>query len=101
MVQELNFPITIVRVPIKREADGLAMSSRNVYLDEEQRQQALVLSRSLQEARRLAQSGVRNVARLKQAIREMITAAPQANIDYVEIYDAYDLGDVRKLQAGF
>ncbi|HNX91986.1 MAG TPA: pantoate--beta-alanine ligase [Syntrophomonas sp.] len=97
MVQELNFPLTIVRVPIKREADGLAMSSRNVYLDEEQRQQALVLSRSLQEARRLAESGVRNVARLKQAIREMIAAAPQANIDYVEIYDANDLGDVEEI----
>jgi len=97
MVQELNFPITIVRVPIKREADGLAMSSRNVYLDEEQRQQALALSRSLQEARRLAESGVVNVARLKQAIREMIAAAPQANIDYVEIYDANDLGDVEEI----
>ncbi|MBP1761758.1 MAG: pantoate/beta-alanine ligase, partial [Firmicutes bacterium] len=97
MVRELNFPLTIIRVPIKREADGLAMSSRNVYLDEEQRQQALVLSRSLQEARRLAESGVRNVARMKQAIREMIATAPQANIDYVEIYDADDLGDVEEI----
>jgi pantoate--beta-alanine ligase len=97
MVRELNFPITIIRVPIKREADGLALSSRNVYLDEEQHQQALVLSRSLQEARKMAADGVRNVARLKQAIREMIATAPQANIDYVEIYDANDLGDVEEI----
>lgn len=97
MVRELNFPLTIIRVPIKREADGLAMSSRNVYLDEEQRQQALVLSRSLQEAGRLVESGERNATRLKQAIREMIAAAPQANIDYVEIYDAEGLGDVEEI----
>ncbi|NLV21183.1 MAG: pantoate--beta-alanine ligase [Syntrophomonadaceae bacterium] len=98
MVQELNFPITIVRVPIVREADGLALSSRNVYLDEEQRRQALVLSRSLQKARQLAEDGERNVSRLKQEIRKMIEAATQANIDYVEIYDAEDLGDVEEIR---
>ena len=98
MVQELNFPLTIMRVPIVREADGLALSSRNVYLDGEQRRQALVLSQSLQKARKLAEDGEHNVARLKQEIRKMIEAAPQANIDYVEIYDAKDLGDVEEIK---
>jgi pantoate--beta-alanine ligase len=97
MVQELNFPLAIVRVPIVREADGLALSSRNVYLDGEQRRQALVLSRSLQKARQLAENGEHNVARLKQEIRKMIEAAPQARIDYVEIYAADDLGDVEEI----
>ena len=99
MVQELNFPLTIVRVPIMREADGLAMSSRNVYLSDEQRQQALVLNRSLNKAQQLAENGERNAARLKQMIREMIAAAPQAKVDYIEIYDADDLGDVEEIQS--
>jgi pantoate--beta-alanine ligase len=98
MVRELNFPMTIVRVPIKREADGLAMSSRNVYLDDEQRQQALVLNRSLKKAQQLVEIGERNTTRLKQVIQDMVAAAPQAEIAYVEIYDADDLSDVEEIQ---
>lgn len=98
MVRELNFPLRIVRVPIKREASGLAMSSRNVYLDSEQKEQALVLSQSLQKASRLIAAGERDVARLKGLIREMIEQSPQARIDYAEIYDANDLSDVEKIQ---
>lgn len=98
MVEELNFPLTIVRVPIVREADGLALSSRNVYLNGEQRQQALVLSRSLQKARQLAEDGEHNVPRLKQEIRQMIESAPQAEIDYVDIFYAEDLGDVEEIK---
>ncbi|HCF51396.1 MAG TPA: pantoate--beta-alanine ligase [Syntrophomonas sp.] len=94
MVRELNFPLEIVRVPIVREEDGLAKSSRNVYLDAEQRQQALVLSRALKEAHSRIERGERDVARLKEIMREVIAASPQAIIDYVEIYDAADLGDV-------
>lgn len=98
MVQEMNFPLSIVRVPIKRETDGLAMSSRNVYLDADQRQQALVLSGSLQMASQLIQAGERNVARLKDKIREMIEQSPQADIAYVEIYSAQDLSNVEEIQ---
>jgi pantoate--beta-alanine ligase len=97
MVRELNFPVTIVKVPIMREADGLAMSSRNVYLNSEQRQQALVLSRSLQQARTWFEGGERNVSVLKPKIREVISTASQADIDYVEIYDAEDLSDVEEI----
>ncbi len=98
MVREMNFPLSIVRVPIVREADGLAMSSRNVYLDEDQRQQALVLNRSLQMASQLINQGERNVARLKTKIREMIEQSPQAEIAYAEIYSAHDLSDVEEIQ---
>lgn len=98
MVQEMNFPLSIVRVPIVREADGLALSSRNVYLDKEQRQQALVLSLTLQMASHLINQGERNVARLKSKIIEMIEQSQQAEIVYAEIYAAHDLSDVEEIQ---
>lgn len=98
MVQEMNFPLSIVRVPIKREADGLAMSSRNVYLNADQRQQALVLNQSLARASQSIYAGERNVARLKDKIRDIIEQSPQAKIDYVEVYSAQDLSDVEEIQ---
>ena len=98
MVRELNFPLDIVRVPIVREKDGLALSSRNVYLNEEERQEALVLSRSLQAAGDLIRSGEYNVANLKQRIREIITRSPLAEVDYIEIYDGNDLADIKEIK---
>lgn len=98
MVQEMNFPLSIVRVPIKREADGLAMSSRNVYLTKEQRQQALVLNQSLAMAAQLIHEGERNVARLKNKIKERIEQSPLAEIAYAEIYAAHDLSDIEEIQ---
>lgn len=97
MVRELNFPIDIVQCPIIREADGLAMSSRNVNLDRETRQQAAVLNQALQAAAREIKAGQRNVETLKQGMRELINAQPQAAIDYIEIYRAEDLGEVKML----
>lgn len=98
MVRELNFPLSIVRVPIVREEDGLALSSRNVYLDEKQRAQALVLNRSLQAARELIQAGERNVAKVKSLLEQMIKTSPGADIGYVEIYDARDLAQLEEIQ---
>jgi len=97
MVRELNFPIEIVRVPIVREEDGLAMSSRNVYLDSEQRQQALVLNRALTSAEEKVHNGERDITVLKGKMAEIIKSSPQAEIDYVEIYDAYDLSDIKQV----
>ncbi len=97
MVRELNFPLEIIRVPIVREADGLAMSSRNVYLAPEARQQALVLNRALSEAEEAIRNGERDAVRVKKRMREIIESSPQAQIDYVEIYDAYDLADVQTI----
>jgi pantoate--beta-alanine ligase len=74
------------------------MSSRNVYLDPEQRQQALVLSRTLQAAAQKAAEGERNVAELKKLIEQTIKTSPLARIDYVEIYDAQDLSDIEEIK---
>lgn len=94
MVRELNFPLEVIRVPIVREHDGLALSSRNVYLDERQRQEALVLSRALSNAKEQIAGGERDITRLKDGIREMITASPQAEIDYIEILNGDDLSEL-------
>jgi pantoate--beta-alanine ligase len=94
MVRELNFPLEIVRVPIVRESDGLAMSSRNVYLDAAQRKEALALSRALNHAREQIAGGERDVTRLKDSIRRIITASPEAEIDYIEIVNGEDLSDL-------
>jgi pantoate--beta-alanine ligase len=97
MVKDLNFPLSIVRVPIVRESDGLALSSRNVHLNAEQRQAALVLSRVLKEADSLIAGGEKDVAVVKSFITRTIEAVPQARIDYAEIYRADDLGDLEKI----
>jgi pantoate--beta-alanine ligase len=98
MVKELNFPLTIVRVPIVREEDGLALSSRNVYLTKEARAQALVLNRSLLAARELIESGERNAGQVKKLLKETIMTSPEANIVYAEIYDADNLADVEEIK---
>lgn len=97
MVRDLNFPLSIVRVPIVRESDGLALSSRNVLLDAEQRQAALVLNRVLKEAGSLIAGGERDVAVVKSFIARSIEVVPQARIDYAEIYSADDLADLEKI----
>jgi len=97
MVRELNFPVNIVRCPIIREADGLALSSRNVNLNSEQRQQAAVLNQALKAAAREIEAGQRDVETVKQGMRKLISAQPQATIDYIEINRAEDLGEVKNL----
>jgi pantoate--beta-alanine ligase len=86
MVADLDLPVDIVVCPTVREADGLAMSSRNVYLSSAERERALALSRSLQHARQLVASGTREVPALLAAMREILRAA-EAQIDYVAICD--------------
>ncbi|MEW9669799.1 pantoate--beta-alanine ligase [Ammoniphilus sp. 3BR4] len=84
MVQDLNLPVHVVPCPIVREKDGLAMSSRNVYLNDEERKQALVLSQSLLEARTAYGKG-NSPQEVKQTILNRISSQPLADIDYVEI----------------
>jgi len=98
MANDLNMDLEVVTVPIVREADGLAMSSRNVYLTSEQRLAALVLSRSLQKAREIFSAGERDVVKLRQLIVDMIEAEPLAEIDYVEIYSYPELESADRLQ---
>lgn len=88
MVRDLALDVEIVACPIVREADGLAMSSRNVYLKPEARRAALALSRSLMELRKKIEAGERDVVRLLAAMRGVIAAEPEVALDYAEIADA-------------
>ncbi len=83
MGRDLNFPIDIVVCPIVREADGLAMSSRNVYLNPAERQAALVLSRTLRAAQEAYVSGERDARRLRAVMENTITTEPLARLQYV------------------
>ncbi|MZQ84440.1 pantoate--beta-alanine ligase [Paenibacillus sp. 5J-6] len=86
MVQDLNLPVEIVPCPTLREKDGLAMSSRNVYLSDEERKQALVLSQALDKAKEFVQSRPNfHAAELENLVTSHIASAPLAVIDYVEV----------------
>ncbi len=87
MVKDLNMNLEIVGCPIVREKDGLAMSSRNTYMNAEERQAALILSKSIKLGRDMIASGERDANVIKQAMTEMIESEPMAEIDYVEIVD--------------
>ena len=94
MARDLNFPVEIVAGPIVREADGLAMSSRNAYLNSQQRKQALVLHRSLLRVKKLWEGGERDLARLLAAGREEVAREDSVRLDYFEIVDAGSLEPV-------
>ncbi|GAB6158583.1 pantoate--beta-alanine ligase [Desulfotomaculum varum] len=98
LVEDLNLDVVIVDLPIVREEDGLALSSRNVYLTAEERRAALVLSRSLDLARRRVAAGERNIARLKELVEQEIISEPLAAIDYVEILSLPRLKPLDTLQ---
>jgi len=95
MTDELNFPIEIVVCPTVREADGLAMSSRNAYLSDEHRRQAAALYESLQAAAEMIAEGHPPAERVIEAMREVLRVrAPDGEIDYLEIVDPNDLRSV-------
>jgi pantoate--beta-alanine ligase len=100
MVRDLNFPVEIVVCPIMREPDGLAMSSRNVYLDPQQRKQALVLHRSLLNVKELAQSGEKNAVKLAAAGLQEFAAEPLVRLDYFETVDPDTLDPVEDICRG-
>jgi pantoate--beta-alanine ligase len=100
MVRDLNLPVEIVTCPILRETDGLAMSSRNAYLDPEQRTRALVLHRSLIRVQRLADAGEREAAKLVAAGREEFAEEGSVRLDYFEIVDADTLNPVQDISGG-
>lgn len=98
MVRDLNFDIEIVGCPIVREADGLAMSSRNTYLNEEERKAALVLSQAVRLGEELIDAGEKDASVIKAKMAAHIEAEPLAKIDYVEIVDAQNLEPVSEIQ---
>ncbi len=96
MVKDLNIPIEIVACPIVREADGLAKSSRNTYLNAEERQAALVLSRAVKLGQDLVEKGERDARKVVEAMKACSNAEPLAKIDYVE---AVDFQSIQKVDA--
>jgi pantoate--beta-alanine ligase len=100
MVRDLNLPVEIVVCPIVRDPDGLAMSSRNAYLDPEQRKQALVLHRSLLRVQQLADAGERSAAKLISAGHEEFSRESSVPLDYFEIVDPSTLEPVENISHG-
>ena len=94
MVMDLNMDIKIIGVPTVREADGLAMSSRNAYLTEEQRPSALSLKKSLDLATRMVAKGESNAGKIIEAVKELIISHPFAEIDYVSVCDPVTLEEI-------
>lgn len=97
MVRELNFDVEIVPCPIVREADGLAMSSRNSYLSEKERADAIVLFKSLQLAKGLIESGEKNANAIREKMIERINTVEYAAVDYCEIVSAVTLEPIEIL----
>jgi len=98
MVKDLNMNVKIVNAPIVREDDGLAMSSRNVYLSPGERKAATVLSRSLQDAEQAVNNGETDALALRKQITEKINTESMADIDYVEILSIPDLEPIQVLR---
>lgn len=99
MVRDLNFDLEIIGCPIVREADGLAKSSRNTYLNEAERAAAVVLHKGLNAGEELLKSGERDAVKIINTVREVIEREPLAKIDYVELVDWNTLKPVDTVQA--
>ena len=100
MVANLNFPLKIVVAPTVRERDGLALSSRNRYLDAAQRAQATILHHAIQRAQAAVKRQAQSAAQLKADLKKFITTAPLARLDYVEFFDPETLAPVTKVFCG-
>jgi pantoate--beta-alanine ligase len=100
MVRDLNFPVNVVACPIAREPDGLAMSSRNAYLDPQQRKQALVLHRSLLRVKKSWDAGENDAAKLLAAGQEEFAEEKSVRLDYLEILDPDSLDTLASAAQG-
>jgi len=98
MVQDLNMDIEVIGMPTIREHDGLAMSSRNVYLKEKERESALSLSRSLKLAKGMYDAGERNASIVLEKVRTLIEGHPYTRIDYAKICNTTTLEDIEYLE---
>ena len=100
MVRDLNFPVEIIVVPTRRERDGLAMSSRNKYLDPDHRAQSPILFHALQAVSAAVRRKSVSAARLKADLREFFKVAPLAKVDYVEFFNPETLEPVTRVKPG-
>lgn len=98
MVKDLNMDIEIVGCPIIREADGLAKSSRNTYLSDESRKQAVILSKSIFMGKKMIEDGERNAKKVIDAMKDMINSASLTKIDYVEIVDVNTMKSIDEIK---
>ena len=99
MVRDLNMDIEIVGCPIVREEDGLAKSSRNTYLNEEERKAALILSKAVFLGKKMVEDGETSAAAVKEAMIKKIESEPMAKIDYVEAVDGLSMQPVEEIKA--
>ena len=99
MVRDLNFDITIVGCPIVREADGLALSSRNTYLNAEERKAALILNKSLTIGKEMIEAGEKDVEKVREAITKSLQTEPLAKIDYVEIVNSENMEPMEQINS--
>jgi pantoate--beta-alanine ligase len=99
MAADLNFPTEIVVCPTVREPDGLAMSSRNAYLSADERRRGLVLSRSLQVARKMFAGGERDAAKIREAVRQTIAGEPGVQLDYATVADGETLEELSRIDS--
>jgi pantoate--beta-alanine ligase len=97
-VRDLNFPVEIVPCPIVREDDGLAKSSRNTYLNADERQAALILSKSLKLGKQAIEAGERDAQKVINIIRKNLETEPLARIDYVEVVDFENIQRTARIQ---
>ena len=97
MVRDLNFNVEVVGYPIVREADGLAKSSRNTYLSDEERTAALCLSRAIFAGEELVRGGEREATPVLERMREIIEAEPLARIDYVKMVDFENIEQIERI----
>jgi len=98
MVKNLNMPLKIKVLPIIREQDGLALSSRNKYLSEDEKKQALIIYRSLRTAEFLFKNGVKNAGKIKNKVKNILLKMPKISIEYIEIVDLNLLNPVVEIK---
>ena len=98
MVIDLDFDIEIIGCPIIREDDGLAKSSRNTYLSEEERKQAVILNQSLEEAMKAIEAGEKDAVKVKEIITNKLNTCPLAKIDYVEVVSFDNIQPIEKIE---
>jgi pantoate--beta-alanine ligase len=100
MVEDLHVPVDVHIYPTVRGSDGLALSSRNRYLDPAERQAALALYCSLQRAQQAVAAGQRDAERVRQILRDTLESQPLVRVDYVEVADADTLEPLSELKSG-